>query len=97
MVGANVDDLEKAVEYFENKIANPHAFVIPGATRFSALCDYARAVSRRAERMIMNAQPIRTVSPATIAYLNRLSSLLYVLARYAACADDVLELSPSYE
>lgn len=92
----NIDDLEKVIEDFEKKMQNPHAFVIPGATEFSALYDYVRAVSRRAERAVINAQPVRIVSPTTLAYFNRLSSFLYVLARYSASVDNVVELSPSY-
>jgi cob(I)alamin adenosyltransferase len=96
IVQSNVDDIEKIIERFENRIPNLGTFVIPGATELSALYDYARSVSRRTERMVINAQPLRIVSPATLAYLNRLSSFLYILARHVACADDVIELSPSY-
>lgn len=93
---SNVDDLESSIERLESKIKNPQAFVIPGATEFSALCDYARAISRRAERVVINAKPTHAVSAGTLAYLNRLSSFLYVLARYAASGDDVIEPSPQY-
>lgn len=78
---------------YENHIDNPHAFIISGATEFSALLDYARAVSRRAERAVVRAG---SVQPLTHAYLNRLSSALYALARYASTRDGAKELSPSY-
>ena len=93
---ADVELLESAIETIENLIENPHAFVIPGATELSALFDYARAVSRRAERSIITASKERPISPATGAYLNRLSSLLYALARYTAMQVDEKELSPKY-
>jgi cob(I)alamin adenosyltransferase len=92
----HIDSLEKIIESLEARIDNPHAFVIPGATKLSALYDYARAISRRMERTIISAQPVRSVSPETLAYLNRLSSFLYVLARYMAYMDGAVELSPSY-
>lgn len=92
-----VAELEQATERFEQRITNPHAFVIPGTTEYSALCDYARAVARRAERAVMGAQSIRPVSPSTLAYLNRLSSFLYALARSVATKDATLELSPTYQ
>ncbi|UFU02084.1 cob(I)yrinic acid a,c-diamide adenosyltransferase [Ruania suaedae] len=64
-------------------------FVIPGATATGAALDHARAVARRAERHALAAReagaPVSTVvSPAVGHYLNRLSDLLFVLARHAA-------------
>jgi len=92
----HVDELEDVIKRFESKIENPHAFVIPGATEFSALCDYARAVSRRAERIVISTQHVQNVSPAALAYLNRLSSFLYALARYSAVKESAKESPPFY-
>jgi cob(I)alamin adenosyltransferase len=61
----------------ETRFEMPREFVIPGENRISALLDVARTVVRRAERA---AQPVG--SPHVLAYLNRLSSLLWVLARW---------------
>ena len=94
---SHLDSLEQTIQEFESEITNPHSFVIPGVTEFSALFDYARAVSRRAERTVIAAQSGTPVSPETLAYLNRLSSLLYVLARYVAMEKNINELSPSYK
>ena len=92
----HVDALETVIGVLESKIENPHAFVIPGATELSALFDYARAVSRRAERTVVAARVQRPLPPAAGAYLNRLSSLLYALARYTAAQEGAKELSPQY-
>lgn len=93
----HITELESTIEKFEMLIENPHAFVIAGTTELSALFDYARSVSRRAERRVLDAHLIRKVSSQTRIYLNRLSSLLYVLARYTAKEDgEEKELSPSY-
>lgn len=92
----HIRELEQAVDALEKMIQNPHSFVIPGATELSGLFDYARAVSRRAERAVWEAHTIRNISSETRAYLNRLSSLLYALARYAAKKAAVKEVSPSY-
>lgn len=92
----HVDQLEAMIEQLENLIANPHSFVIPGANELSALFDYARAVSRRAERAVVGAAGIRRVSASTAAYLNRLSSLLYVLARHTAVREGSMETAPAY-
>ena len=94
---SHIDSLEQTIESFESEIMNPHSFVIPGATEHSALFDYTRAVSRRAERLVIAVRSGTLVSPETLAYLNRLSSLLYVLARYVAMEKNINELSPSYK
>lgn len=93
---AHIGALERTIGVLEGKIENPHAFVIPGATELSALFDYARAVCRRAERAVVGASKKQPVSPTTNAYLNRLSSFLYALARYTATRAEVRELSPAY-
>ena len=91
-----VDALESAIDSIETLIGNPHAFTIPGATTLSAFLDYARAVARRAERSFITAHGKRKVSARSLTYLNRLSSLLYALARYAAAKEGVREASPTY-
>lgn len=93
---AHLDELEYTIDDIESLIQNPHAFVLPGATELSALLDYARTVSRRAERAAVRARSVRPLSPNTVAYLNRLSSLLYALARYTAGEAGIKEVSPSY-
>lgn len=59
-------------------------FVVPGATPVSAALDLARTVVRRAERAVVGLRPDHEVSEAALAYLNRLSDLVFVLARAAA-------------
>ncbi|MES2135085.1 MAG: cob(I)yrinic acid a,c-diamide adenosyltransferase [Patescibacteria group bacterium] len=92
----HVDILENAVNSIEKLIETPNAFVIPGATELSGLLDYARAVSRRTERVVVGVHTNHTISPASLAYLNRLSSFLYAMARYVATKAKAKESSPSY-
>jgi cob(I)alamin adenosyltransferase len=92
-----VEEIETVIGRIEALAGNPHAFVISGATELSGLLDYARAVSRRAERAVIGVKKLHPVSPPTAMYLNRLSSLLYALARYAAHTANAKELSPLYE
>lgn len=92
----DVKEMERVIDTIEGLIENPHSFVIPGATELGGLLDYARAVSRRAERALLEAHAVHSISPETRTYLNRLSSLLYALARYASTTAGVKELSPSY-
>lgn len=93
---ARVEELEHCIDGLEAQAGNPHSFVLPGATEFSGLLDYARAVSRRAERRVLGLPPERTLGEAERAYLNRLSSLLYALARYAAALEGKTEEHPVY-
>lgn len=91
-----IDELEDMINRLEEKAGNPHSFVIPGATELAGFLDYARAVSRRAERAVIAARETRSLSDTTYAYLNRLSSLLYALARYAATSAGEKEKAPAY-
>jgi cob(I)alamin adenosyltransferase len=56
-------------------------FILPGGTRPASLCHVTRSVARRAERDLVTLQQREPVSPVGIAYLNRLSDLLFVMAR----------------
>ena len=91
----NVDASESTIAQLEALIERPKGFVIAGTTNLSAHLDYARAMSRRTERRVISVGP-DVVSEATRRYLNRLSSFLYVLARYAASVSGEKESSPSY-
>jgi cob(I)alamin adenosyltransferase len=103
LAGAQKRLMHRHLEYLEETIAeiskhieNPHAFVIAGANELSAYLDLARTVSRRAERSVLAAEGTTALSSDTKAYLNRLSSVLYVLARYAAARAGNKEQNPSY-
>ncbi len=68
----------------------PNAFVVPGANSLSAALDVARSVVRRAERRVVELESAaRTVNADVRRYLNRLSDLLFVLARSVAGDGDV--------
>ena len=66
-------------------------FILPGGSSAAAACHLARAICRRAERRLHSLSKTDTVNPASIRFLNRLSDLLFVLARHinkdAAIAD----------
>lgn len=92
----HVQGAEHTIDSIEQLIPPRHTFVIPGETALSAWLDYARAVSRRAERSVLRSHKTRPVSAMTRAYLNRLSSLLYALARLAVAYENIQEDAPSY-
>lgn len=93
---SHIEALEQVVDHIEDTIPRPHAFVIPGGSELSAFLDYARSVARRTERTVLRAGSDIHLSPDSRAYLNRLSSLLYALARLASQRENVQEMSPSY-
>ncbi|QOR69609.1 cob(I)yrinic acid a,c-diamide adenosyltransferase [Ruania alkalisoli] len=80
-----VTGLEELIDELVTARPLKPVFVIPGATAQSATLDHARAVARRAERHALAAREAGgQVSDAVGRYLNRLSDLLFVLARHAA-------------
>lgn len=91
---ADVEQIEAHIAMLEAQIENPHAFIVPGATAFAGLLDYARAISRRVERTVLRSE--LPLSAGSKAYLNRLSSFLYALARVAAKEAGEKEQPPAY-
>jgi cob(I)alamin adenosyltransferase len=75
--------LEGALETYLGRVELPNKFVLPGGCKESAFLDVARTVVRRAERLAVLAKEQGFVdNPVFLSYLNRVSTLLYVLARY---------------
>lgn len=80
-----VDELEQTIDRLVAVRPLRPVFVVPGANAISAALDLARTVLRRAERHAVRAAAEgREVSPSIVAYLNRSSDLVYVLARHSA-------------
>lgn len=87
-----VERLERACDEFNPRLGKLDSFLLPGGTPGAALLHVARTVTRRAERAawaVLEAEPDRT-NPITARYLNRLSDLLFILARIANPGGDVL-------
>lgn len=91
--------MEKTIDTLEQKIKPERGFIIAGETENSAWLDYARTVSRRAERSALEYQERgrKTLDVNIIAYLNRLSSLLFALARLEAKTSRTKEKHPKYK
>lgn len=75
--------LEKAIDRHNATLAPLRSFVLPGGTSASGWLHLARTVCRRAERRLVALSRREAVNPHAIIYLNRLSDLLFVLARRA--------------
>jgi cob(I)alamin adenosyltransferase len=86
-------ELENWISSMAKKIDIPKKFVISGSNIQSSWFDYARAVARRAER---NALSVKKADKNNYVYLNRLSSLLFVMARICAKKKGAKESSPLY-
>ena len=83
IVPGDVVWLEQQIEALGAELELPREFIVPGDSIASAALDMARAVTRRAERWVVRLLHEGFVAnPETVRYLNRLSSLLFVLARY---------------
>jgi cob(I)alamin adenosyltransferase len=82
VTAAHVRRLEKAIDAREEKLPPLRSFVMPGGTPAAALLHQARTVCRRAERSVVTLARETDVDPRIIVYLNRLSDLLFVLARF---------------
>jgi cob(I)alamin adenosyltransferase len=80
---SGVERLEEVMAELEKSVAMPDGFILPGSTPASAAMDLARAVTRRAERRCLALEHQGGLSnPEVRRWLNRLSLLLFVLARY---------------
>lgn len=73
--------LEQAIDRINENLAPLTSFVLPGGTVPAAWCHLARSVCRRAERRVVTLARQERVNPNVLIYLNRLSDLLFVLAR----------------
>ena len=74
--------LERALDGFNRDLPPLKDFILPGGSRAAALAHVARTVCRRAERSVVTLARDRPVDPKVVVYLNRLSDLLFVLARF---------------
>ena len=81
---AEVAALESVIDRCQEDLAPLQSFVLPGGGRVGAFLHQARTVCRRAEREAIRLAHEENVNPAAIRYLNRLSDLLFVLARWIA-------------
>ena len=82
-----IDRLEEDCDGFNAGLPELKSFVLPGGGEAAARLHVARTVCRRAEREALVAAEATQVNPLTVVYLNRLSDLLFILARAANAAD----------
>ncbi|MFC3813674.1 cob(I)yrinic acid a,c-diamide adenosyltransferase [Lysobacter sp. GCM10012299] len=83
---ADIDRLEQQLDAFNEPLPPLKDFILPGGGEAGARCHIARTVVRRAERETVALSRLEPVRPEAVRYLNRLSDLLFVLARVLARA-----------
>jgi cob(I)alamin adenosyltransferase len=82
--GTHTLRIEQAIDHFNAALPTLKEFILPSGGSATAACHLARTIARRAERRVWTLARIATVSPEVTCYLNRLSDLLFVLARVLA-------------
>ena len=79
--------LEQRLDQMNETLQPLQEFILPGGSRASAIAHQVRTVCRRAERAVIALHSVEPVRDAAIQYINRLSDLLFVMARYLNRAD----------
>ena len=89
---AFIERLEKELDALNAELPALTEFILPGGGQAAAACHLARTIVRRAERRIASLSDSESVRPEALRYLNRLSDLLFVVARVLARAEDGQEV-----
>ncbi len=91
--------LEKMIDEIEAELPEIKTFFISGGSEIAARFDFARTLIRRAERraVTVHEEGVQELGKHTLAYLNRMSSMLYALARFANHQREIEEDAPDYK
>jgi cob(I)alamin adenosyltransferase len=92
-------EMETLINEIEKTLPPIKTFFISGGTEIGAMFDFARTLARRAERRVVQVseENIKKIDANTLKYMNRLSSILYALARLSNHLGGINEESPSYK
>ena len=93
----DVDALERHLDHFNDPLPPLKDFILPAGGEAASRCHLARTIVRRAERETVSLARHESVRPEAVRYLNRLSDLLFVLARVLARADGQGEVLWNHE
>jgi len=86
-----VISLEKEIDAYNSNVGELKNFILPGGTKASALFHLSRTICRRAERRVVDLSDVEQINQEIVKYLNRLSDLLFVLARFENTVSDFAE------
>ena len=88
----DVAELERMMDQMNETIPPAQGFVLPGGTRLSAQADRCRTITRRAERRVVTLAKVASIDPLVLEYLNRLSDVFFVFARFNNIQNQVEEI-----
>lgn len=88
----HVRHLEEHIDKLQLRLPELKSFILPGGTLFAAELHHARTMCRRSERRVVGLMQKNDINNLILVYLNRLSDLLFVLARYANNIEDVKDI-----
>jgi cob(I)alamin adenosyltransferase len=91
-----VRNLESEIDAFESGLTPLRDFILPGGTGEGAQMHLVRALARKAERRCVSLSRVENLNPRILRYLNRLSDLCFVLARFVNHQQSVPEEQPSF-
>lgn len=94
----HAEALEELIDTFEERLPPLKSFVLPAGSSVAAVLHVARTVCRRAERIVVHLSRFEEIGAEPVTYLNRLSDLLFVMARYAnltASAEETKWIPPA--
>ncbi len=94
---ADVEWIEGNIQILSSDLPEQKKFVLPGGSQPGAQLHLARAVARRAERSIVTLSKNRGVDKEVLAFINRLSSFLFVAALFVNKKEGVAEKNPTYD
>lgn len=92
----HVETIEERIDSYDAELEPLEDFILPGGAESGAELHHARAVCRRAERRIVALLETAEANTLTAVYLNRLSDLLFTLARTVNAREGVAEENPTY-
>lgn len=87
-----IAEMEKTIDKFEGELAPLKAFILPGGGVAGSVLHYGRTVARRAERHIVTLSKVEKINEHMVPYMNRLSDLLFVVARVANHRENKAEI-----
>lgn len=95
----NITFMEEVIAEIEKNLKPINSFIISGGTELGAYLDITRTIARKAERYLvtLKEKEERKIHDESLKYLNRLSSVIYALARYANQQNNIIEKAPSYK
>ena len=93
---ARISEMERLIDLLLEELEPLQEFILPGGSELGAALHLARTVARRAERSVVELAATSEINPRALEYLNRLSDLLFVMARVANKRNGVKEHSADF-